>query len=390
MARGLFLIIPGHGHVNPTIGLVKELMAKGDEIVYICADMFRDKIEKVGAKFVGYSGETFIRFNSNEGNDNAMSMAGKFIEINKLTLELAMKQEGEFDYLVVDNFIYIDTRVVKKFNIKKVIGTITTFALNEELTMDLFGNFNSDKTLLEGFKSLSGELSKMGMELTKHPILDVVNKDRADLKIVFTSKYYQPFSESFDETFEFVGPSIANRHELEDFNIENPENKKLIFASLGTVANENLNFYKNCFEALGSRDDLIVVMSVGNRIDISDLGPIPKNFKVFNYVPQLKLLKKVDLFITHGGMNSSSEGLYNGVPLVVVPQFGDQPIVAKRVAELGAGIALVNNISSSDITNAVNKVLTDKSYKENAEKIGESLKNCGGYKRAANLIHEML
>ena len=160
MARGLFLIIPGHGHVNPTIGLVKELMAKGDEIVYICADMFRDKIEKVGAKFVGYSGETFIRFNSNEGNDNAMSMAGKFIEINKLTLELAMKQEGEFDYLVVDNFIYIDTRVVKKFNIKKVIGTITTFALNEELTMDLFGNFNSDKTLLEGFKSLSGNFLK--------------------------------------------------------------------------------------------------------------------------------------------------------------------------------------------------------------------------------------
>ena len=390
MARGLFLIIPGHGHVNPTIGLVKELMAKGDEIVYICADIFRDKLKKVGAEFVGYSGETFIRFNSNEGNDNAMTMAMKFIEINKITLELAMKQTGNFDYLVVDNFIYVDNRIIKKFNIKKVIGSITTFALNQELTMNLFGNFNSDKTLLDGFKSLKGELDKLGVELTQNPILDVINKDKADLKIVFTSKYYQPFAEDFDETFEFVGPSITNRHELEDFKIENPDNKKLIFASLGTVANENLNFYKNCFEALGSRDDLIVVMSIGNRINIEDLGPIPDNFKVFNYVPQLRLLKKVDLFITHGGMNSSSEGLYNGVPLIVVPQFGDQPLVARRVAELGAGIALIDNRTSFSIESAVNTILTNKSYKDNAEKIGESLKSCGGYKKAADIIHKML
>lgn len=390
MARGLFLIIPGHGHVNPTIGLVKELMAKGDEIVYICADIFRDKLEKVGAEFVGYSGETFIRFNSNEGNDNAMTMAMKFIEINKITLELAMKQTGNFDYLVVDNFIYVDNRIIKKFNIKKVIGSITTFALNQELTMNLFGNFNSDKTLLDGFKSLKSELDKLGVELTQNPILDVINKDKADLKIVFTSKYYQPFAEDFDETFEFVGPSITNRHELEDFKIENPDNKKLIFASLGTVANENLNFYKNCFEALGSRDDLIVVMSIGNRINIEDLGPIPDNFKVFNYVPQLRLLKKVDLFITHGGMNSSSEGLYNGVPLIVVPQFGDQPLVARRVAELGAGIALIDNRTSFSIESAVNTILTNKSYKDNAEKIGESLKSCGGYKKAADIIHKML
>ena len=168
------------------------------------------------------------------------------------------------------------------------------------------------------------------------------------------------------------------------------DNKKVIYASLGTVANANLDFYKNCFEALGSRDDIMVVMSIGNRINIEDLGTIPKNFKVFNYVPQLKLLKKVDLFITHGGMNSSSEGLYNGVPLIVVPQFGDQPLVARRVAELGAGIPLIGSATPKDIENAVNQILSNKSFKENAEKIGESLKSCGGYKKAADLIHEML
>ena len=94
MARGLFLIIPGHGHVNPTIGLVEELIKKGDEIVYITADIFRDKLEKVGAKFIGYSGDTVLSFNSTEGNDNPVSMAKKFIKINKLTIDTSMQQTG--------------------------------------------------------------------------------------------------------------------------------------------------------------------------------------------------------------------------------------------------------------------------------------------------------
>ena len=89
-------------------------------------------------------------------------------------------------------------------------------------------------------------------------------------------------------------------------------------------------------------------------------------------------------------MNSSSEGLYNSVPLVVVPQFGDQPVVAKRVEELGAGIALMEDRSVQAIRSAVNKILSDDSYKENAKKIGESLKACGGYKKAAEAIYESI
>ena len=134
----------------------------------------------------------------------------------------------------------------------------------------------------------------------------------------------------------------------------------------------------------------MVIMSVGKKINISDLGQIPTNFKLYNYVPQLEVLKKVDLFITHGGMNSSSEGLYNNVPLIVVPQFGDQPVVAKRVEELGAGVPLMGDISPLAIENAVNKILSDNSYKENAKKVGESLRECGGYKKAAEAIHKVI
>ena len=143
---------------------------------------------------------------------------------------------------------------------------------------------------------------------------------------------------------------------------------------------------------MGSNKDLTVIMSIGNKTDIKDLEKIPENFKVYNYVPQLEVLKKVDLFITHGGMNSSSEGLYNDVPLIVVPQFGDQAIVANRVADLKAGLALIGdeNLTPSTISKAVDKVLSCNLYKENAQKIGKSLRELNGYKEAANLIKKIL
>lgn len=57
----------------------------------------------------------------------------------------------------------------------------------------------------------------------------------------------------------------------------------------------------------------------------------PSNFKLYNYVPQLDILQHTDLFITRGGMNSSSENLYFGVPMLVIPVMGGQPIVAQRI-----------------------------------------------------------
>lgn len=177
-----------------------------------------------------------------------------------------------------------------------------------------------------------------------------------------------------------------------DFKIEKSNNKKLLLISLGTMANENLDFYKNCFEALGSRNDIDIIMSIGKRINKNDLGAIPKNFKLYDYIPQLEVLKHVDLFITHGGMNSANEALYNNLPLIIVPQFGDQATVAKRVSELGAGIALIgtDNYTSSSIRNAVDEILSNESYKVNATKIGKSLRDAGGYEKAAEIIKNIL
>lgn len=379
MARGLFLMIPGEAHLNPTIGLVSELIKKNDEIVYITSNKFKDIIEKTNAIFIGYSEQ--LDKNTNSASVNLTNMSKRFMYGNKLVLDLAMTQSGEFDYIVCDSYMYVDDSIIKKFNVKKIITTTTTFALNKKLFSHMLNNFDIHKAGL----NIHNEIKNKNLIDNK---VDT-RKCKADLNIVFTSKYLQPNSNEFDETYKFVGPAII-KNKSQNFEIKKQHNKKLIYISLGSVVNKNLEFYKQCFKALGCRDDLDVIVSVGKRISIDELGHIPNNFKVYNYVPQLEVLKQTDLIITHGSMNSSNEALYNDIPLLIVPQLGDQTLVAKRIEELGAGIILIDNINESTIKNAVDKLLSDNLYKENAQKIGQSLRESGGYEKAANLIHKIL
>ncbi len=162
--------------------------------------------------------------------------------------------------------------------------------------------------------------------------------------------------------------------------------KSPIYISLGTVFNEALDFYKLCMKAFENSDHTIV-MSIGNKTKISDLGNIPKNFIVKNYVPQTKLLAYAKLFITHGGMNSTHEGLYNGIPLIVIPQSADQPVIAKQVENLGAGIKLsMKELTEEQLRESVEIVLNNPSFKEAALNLKESFQKAGGYKQAVDEI----
>jgi MGT family glycosyltransferase len=101
-------------------------------------------------------------------------------------------------------------------------------------------------------------------------------------------------------------------------------------------------------------------------------------------VPQLAVLRRASLFVTHGGMNSANEALYFGVPLIVYPQVHDQLIVARRVDELRAGKALHGPVTSDGLRRAADEILADSRYRERATAIGATLRRAGGAPRAAD------
>jgi MGT family glycosyltransferase len=182
-----------------------------------------------------------------------------------------------------------------------------------------------------------------------------------------------------------VGPSIAERDETLDFSLDFGEGP-LVYISLGTILNINVTFYQYCFEAFGGTEKQIV-LSAGADTDLHSIGAVPKNFVVRNHVPQLEILKRADVFVTHGGMNSVSEGLWYGVPLVVIPQGSDQYLVARRVETLKAGVALdKRKITPEALRQAVDSVALDEGILANIETIQDSFREAGGFGKAADKV----
>lgn len=124
---------------------------------------------------------------------------------------------------------------------------------------------------------------------------------------------------------------------------------------------------------------------MGDQVNVEALGNLPESIFAYPSVDQIAVLQKADVFLTHCGMNSASEGLYFGVPLVMLPQTTEQGGVAARVSRLGAGVYL-RKTTPEAIRTSVEGVMKDPSYRENAVKIADSFRAAGGAKAAVDCI----
>jgi MGT family glycosyltransferase len=215
---------------------------------------------------------------------------------------------------------------------------------------------------------------------------------RDGLNLVFTTRQLQPDAPILDQTFHFVGPSIDPETRGGTFPFDDLRPGPLVYISMGTVhvAPELL---RACFEAFADVAAQFVVAS--GLTPREDLGAIPANFLIRGSVPQLEVLQRADAFVTHAGINSVHESLYYGVPLVLVPHQFEQLLNARRVATLGAGIVLDARlrrrpVAASELRPALEAVLSGSGYRAAARELGQSLRDAGGYREAADLIQEYL
>lgn len=387
MSKIVFFCIPAYGHTNPTIPVVKELTERGHEVWYYSFNMFKERIESAGAKFITcdeYLPELRPEDEKKIGKDFAalieMVVDTTISLDNKVCEEL---KEFKPDCIVSDSICFWGKLFAAKLNIKYICST-TTFAFNQYTARLIKRGIGEVIRTIAGMPRINKkmELLKANGYMVKD-FISIVQNDNDTHTIVYTSKEFQPMSETFSDKYAFVGPSVPGEES------EEPRNKhKVVYISLGTILNKNYSFYKNCIEAL-KECDVDVIMSVGEKTKISDLGEIPANFEIKDRVEQIKVLKKSDVFITHCGMNSVNESIYYGVPMVLFPQHSEEAMVANRTAELGAGIMLKGN-KPQHIKNAIEQVLNDDTYKDNANKISKSFKAAGGAKKASDMILKVI
>lgn len=385
MSKIVFFCIPAHGHTNPTLGVVKELISRGHQVWYYSYDMMREKIESTGATFVScddYDMEQKLSPKDAVRVGKDLAFSTQILVDTTLALDdkvCADMEKLKPDCIVADSMAVWGKSVAMKLGISFVSST-TTFAFNKHSAKIMKNSIGDLFKMLFSMPKISKDIKRLQKKgYPVKSVLDIIQNDENTHTIVYTSPEFQPCSETFSDKYAFVGPSIRPATDKVEKNKD-----KLIFISMGTVNNDLMPLYKECIDAL-KNTDYQVIISVGNLVSIEEFGELPENISVYPHVDQIAVLSKADTFVSHCGMNSVNESLYFGVPLVMLPQTTEQGGVAQRVYELGAGIKL-DKTDAESILNAINQVLSDNKYKNNADEISKGFKRCSGAKGAADKI----
>ena len=178
--------------------------------------------------------------------------------------------------------------------------------------------------------------------------------------------------------------------DVADFPYEKLTGQPLIYASLGTIQNRLIQVFQQIAEACVGLEVQLVI-SLGGSAKPESLPSLAGSPLVVEYAPQLELLQKATLTITHAGMNTTLECLNNGVPMVAIPIANDQPGIASRIAWTGCGEAIpMKSVNVSKLRTAIQKVLTEESYKQNALRLQAAIKKSGGVSRAIDIIEQVV
>jgi MGT family glycosyltransferase len=384
---------PAHGHLNPVLPVLKELVARGEEVVCFNTEEFRETIERTGAGFKSYPATELSsdRISAVLEDGNLANSTELLLRGAEQLLPFTLKElsAAKPDVVVFDSIALWGRMAATRLGLRAVasithllvdwqqIPTVDRVRLLRQYVPRLPGILRARRRLIRTY----GKAYPPTM-----PVIPV----HGDLNVVFTVSDLQPKTRIIDDTFHFVGPSIDPGTRTERFSADSLGPDPVVYVSLGTVHSRDPAFFRACFQAFHDVPKQFV-MSIGRQIDVEALGTVPDNCIVRPSVPQLEILQRADVFITHGGINSVLEGLYYGVPLILVPHQFEQLINARCVAERGAGLIVHARMQHQPVTAgslrmALDTVLNDPRFRTSARELQASLQGRGGYHEAASLI----
>jgi NDP-glycosyltransferase len=306
MFKVLVFNVPAHGHVNPTLPVVGELLTRGEQVVYYLTDEFEPQIRHTGSSFRRIEGIQH-RFRNPPGttfglqaNDPNLQqrMTAFFLPMMTDSLRLIPRlidrvKAEEADYIVYGRMCLWGRALGELLGLP-TIAFSPTYAMNEHspLRQMMYSRWSSiqDGELSGAAAQAMSEFQETSEDLHERYGLSQIEltdlfATEEELNIVTLPPQFQPYADTFDEHYLFVGPCIAPRSDGSGFALEQLTDRPMLYISLGTVFNTDPRFYAACFEAFAD-SDWQVVLSIGTNIDPSSVGQkTPNNFVVSPYLP---------------------------------------------------------------------------------------------------------
>lgn len=372
--------VPMHGHVNPTLGVVEELVRRGHRVSYAVTEDFMHQVKAAGAEPVLYP-------DSGDGSEAPEEMGEGFARVVQLALASLPTLTRAFDrdrpdLVLCDVYGFAGLLLGSRWQTPTVVASPTHLAY-DGIVPEFFEV--PGLAQIKGFAELAAAFAEHGVDSAR--ILDLVHPEHA---VAFFPRAFQRRADTvMARHVAYAGPALGDRSYQGSWRPPRPD-VPVLLVGLGSQFNRRPEFYRSCVEAFAQLP-WHVVMSVGTAVRPEELGTLPGNVEVHPHVPQLAVLAHADAFVTHGGMGGTMEALYYGVPLVAVPQMAEQRVNAAQIERLRLGVHLPREtVTPEALREAVLRVSSDRDIRAAVAAMRREIAEAGGAGAAADLIERAL
>jgi MGT family glycosyltransferase len=386
MAHVLMVTVGAHGHVNPHLPVLAELVERGHRVTVAVPASFAEIAASTGATPLVYVSGLPDETRGEKWPTDPIEGMSVFVEdaVTVLPQLEAALTDDRPDVVLYDIGGYPGRALATRWGIP-VVQLSPTMVAWEGFEQDMAAMLDlGDSPAFQRYLELfSGWLTSMGIERDLRWFAG-----RPPRCIALIPRAMQPHADRVDESvYTFVGPALDRRPHQGDWPASA---EPLVLVSLGSAYTDQPQFYRACVEAfapLGWR----VVISIGAHTDPADIGEVPGNVELHRWVPQLAVLGRASAFVTHAGMGGCSEGLYQGVPMIAVPQAVDQFGNAARLEQLGVGRHVPMEEATPERLRAALLELTGSAeVMARSAALRDELRAAGGARAAADIVEGLL
>lgn len=401
--------VPFQGHCKILMKLAKEMLKTNPrlEITFVVTAWNDVRMDDEEVKQLKECGINVVLLNDDKNIQGSAPMKFTFPRVEKLT-DSVIDACKNSDYIMYDFFSPEGYIAGKHLNIPTICSMPAIMgAFNRNNTLFQQGLIENE-SYIHSLEKKYKILLKDKMEMVSDGFFipsDFQNVIWTWPSLLQAPKDVKSFIDERKQTDKYLfmrldGEKLDSKHEIIQSAIKlRSSGKKIIYVSLGTVVTKNLwdheesvrDFANKIFDVVlknyANRDEDEVIISIGRKVeDIPILKDKPKNFHIYESVPQAELLKQVDLFVTHAGGNSVNDAIDSGTPMVAIPFFGDQHVCAEYIAQKNIGLSFLHeekerelaintqsklffrkSLNESSLVSAMDKVLRDPSFKKNIQ-----------------------
>lgn len=371
MSTIMFLMLQEQGHLLPTFKLAKALERRGHRVIYLA-----DQQQESYVRAQGHESFVITHRSWQPSTTPRVAAASRIESVNDIIFE----NRSEFGRLL--KTVPPDLCVIDGF-----MPSMAVVASESGLSSVLL-HTNLDVTAPSMI--LNGIATRNGLE---------VQLLEASLKVpemVLCPKAFD-FTNALNSgrTLYFVEASVdLERQETPfDWGDINP-GALFIYCSLGSQGHffsEGKRFFQTAIDAVAARPEWQMIVSVGSNLNVTEFQRVPRNVRLVNWAPQLEMLKKASMMITHGGLGTVKECIFFGVPMIVFPLSREQPLNAARVVHHGIGrCGDIRSVSVEQVTELIGGIESNPSFKEKAELMGRRFHEVEASGRGVKVIEKVL